>query len=119
MSALNYMLLLNQYNNIENELNYLFEKKYATPDKFVKFIYYMQNNVCADSIYVLIDKSNGTWEFSNRIKDVMLFLEIFDNSIVSDIYDIMKKDQEIRYMLEQQGITPEIDYGSILCMALL
>lgn len=119
MSALNYMLLLNQYKNIDKELNQLFEKKYATPDKFVKFIYYMQNNVCADSIYVLIHKSNGTWEFSNTIKDVMLFLEIFNYSIISDIYDIMKKEQEIRYMLEQQGMYPEIDYGSILCMALL
>jgi hypothetical protein len=124
MSALNYMSLLNQYNNIDNELNYLFENKYATPDKFVKFIYYgyMNYNMSLrseDSRYVLIDKTNQTWEFAKSISDVKLFLDLQDECIIDDIYALIHKEDQIRIMLELQGINPEINYSRKLSIALV
>lgn len=119
--------LLQKYYNIDNMLNQLFEEKYATPNKFVKFIYYgyMQDDVSRrseDSRYVLIDTHKQTWEFAKRINDVKLFLDLGENgftSLIDEICVLIKEEQELKSQLKHNGIRPDVDYSRKLSMALI
>jgi hypothetical protein len=46
-------------------------------------------------------------------------LDLQDECIIDDIYALIHKEDQIRIMLELQGINPEINYSRKLSIALV
>lgn len=112
---------LNEYLNLNDKLENLFEVKYGKNKKYAKYIYngYLTRdfiNLQSEfSNFVLIDTKNQTMKLTNNKKELFDFLELSNlelKNLKSDINDLILYENYLYNLLNEHGdkYKPKISY---------
>lgn len=111
-------ITITDYNNINNELDNLFNKKYRKNELVVKYLYYgytkdsvLENN-CGK--FILINTKNDSWKIGYTIEESIEFLQLNQtesDELIQDIQDLIQKEKFIRSQLVLTNQCPKYSYA--------
>jgi hypothetical protein len=121
LTAKEYQILdaIEEYNNINNKLNHLFEVKYSRNGRFSEYIYYgylqfdYEGPKSEDYRFLLVDTVNQTWGFESKLDATMEFLGLTEEEkeeFRKDISELAEKENKLRKRLKENNSLPSNCY---------